>query len=210
MPRNDYLLNNQDNTSTCERLNTSFGLNNKPTKIILYAPTYREVPKENELILHKILSEFDNVDPLLKKQDYYILFRPHYFHDGIGKLFKKYSNIKYAGNDIYNDVRDLMIYSDLLVTDYSSIFVDYLLLERPIIFYPFDLEKYKETRGLINNFDNTIETPGPSIVSIKELAYLNKLSLKNYNLNTSKHYYHKYPDNHSCERIVSFIVNTLM
>ena len=61
----------------------------------------------------------------------------------------------------YGDINDLYIASDLLVTDYSSVFFDYANLERPIIFYMYDLEHYaNEMRGFYLSLD---ELPGPIV-----------------------------------------------
>ena len=48
---------------------------------------------------------------------------------------------------------------DLLVTDYSSIYIDYLLTEKPIVFLPYDKEQYLEGRGMNFGYDEV--TPGP-------------------------------------------------
>lgn len=69
--------------------------------------------------------------------------------------------------DIYSFIDKV----DILMTDYSSIFFDYLLWEKPMIFFPYDLEYYKnEDRGLI--FDYYEFTPGPKVFSLEELKKL--------------------------------------
>ena len=62
---------------------------------------------------------------------------------------------------ICNNINDILNVFDLLITDYSSIFIDYLLLERPIMLLPYDLEYYKKAKGLYFNFDEI--NPGPKI-----------------------------------------------
>lgn len=66
---------------------------------------------------------------------------------------------------------------DLLITDYSSIYIDYLLLERPILFLPYDREAYLKTRGF--NFDYDEVTPGPKPKSYAE--FLNSIEGLLYN-----------------------------
>jgi CDP-glycerol glycerophosphotransferase len=61
----------------------------------------------------------------------------------------------------YGDINDLYIAADILVTDYSSVFFDFANLERPIIFYMYDLEHYaNEMRGFYLSLD---ELPGPVV-----------------------------------------------
>ena len=112
------------------------------------------------------------------------------------------------GYDEYPETRDLMIYSDILITDYSSIFIDYLLLEKPIIFYTFDLREYEKLRGLVIDYDNDIHTPGPKINSLSEIFSIDNNFIK-YDLSKSKHFFHKYVDGNSCERIYEFLVNEI-
>ncbi|MCP4220690.1 MAG: hypothetical protein GY765_39045, partial [bacterium] len=66
------------------------------------------------------------------------------------------------------DIYPFLPLADLLITDYSSIYFDYLLLDRPIVFFPYDLETYiNEERGLIFEYDRL--TPGPHCFSREEL-----------------------------------------
>src|SRR5699024_11465680 len=66
------------------------------------------------------------------------------------------------------DIQELYLASDMLVTDYSSVFFDYSLLKRPISFYAYDLEKYRqELRGFY--LDYSTELPGPIVESADAL-----------------------------------------
>ena len=67
----------------------------------------------------------------------------------------------------YNDINDLYIISDLLITDYSSVFFDYSVLKRPIIFYMYDLEDYKH--NLRDFYIDLKELPGPIVEKEKDL-----------------------------------------
>lgn len=66
------------------------------------------------------------------------------------------------------DVYPLLAEADALVTDYSSVFFDYLLLDRPVVFFPYDRADYEATRGLY--FDYDAITPGPVATTDGELA----------------------------------------
>lgn len=69
------------------------------------------------------------------------------------------------------DVYPFLKLSDVLVTDYSSVYFDFLWLDRPVVFYPYDLEYFKSSdRGLI--FDYEEMTPGPKAYTIQDLLIL--------------------------------------
>ena len=135
-------------------------------KIILYAPTFRD----NK---HSEVSGYENASGLdfdkLKEQigdEYIILFRAHYF---VAKNmdFEKYKDFVIDVSD-YEDVNDLYIVSDMLITDYSSVFFDYANLKRPIIFYMYYYEDYKKNARDFYLDQN--ELPGPITKSQDELV----------------------------------------
>ena len=60
-----------------------------------------------------------------------------------------------------------MLITDILVTDYSSIPFEFALLERPMIFYAYDLEEYMKTTGIIENYMDLV--PGPIVYNTEEI-----------------------------------------
>src|SRR5699024_7562508 len=72
--------------------------------------------------------------------------------------------------------QELMIASDMLVTDYSSVMFDYLNLQRPIYFYCYDLEDYADMRGFYFEFEK--EVPGPVVKNTSNLC--RKIKKENY------------------------------
>ena len=137
-PRNDDLVNYTD--EDVQRVKKALGLpENK--KIILYAPTWRDNQHQSGLgYTYKTEVDFDRLRNELS-DEYVILFRAHYF------VANKFDFSKYAGfvynASLYDDINDLYIISDILITDYSSVFFDYSILKRPIIYYMYDLEEYQ-------------------------------------------------------------------
>ena len=135
-------------------------------KIILYAPTWRD---------NKFRGSGDYEMPLPFKKgfsesakDCFFLLRMHYFVSGTDDTREAFGE---SAVDVssYNDINDLYLVSDMLVTDYSSVFFDYALLGRPIVFYAYDEEEYKgELRGLY--FDMESYCPGPVVRTQEELA----------------------------------------
>lgn len=134
-------------------------------KVILYAPTWREnqhVPGEG--YRYRLQADFEKWKTILG-QEYVILFRAHYFISG------QYDFGVYDGFVIdvsaLDDVNDLYLVSDLLITDYSSVFFDYANLNRPILFYMYDYEAYKNQ---MRDFYLDIHTlPGPVVKTQEEL-----------------------------------------
>jgi CDP-glycerol glycerophosphotransferase len=173
-PRNDFLTtNNKIDTINSIKRNLKLPENKK---IILYAPTWRD----NEYHT-KGKYKFDlNFD--LKKfeeelsDEYIIILRLHYLVsenlnlDGYENFIFDYSN--------YEDIRDLYLISDILMTDYSSVFFDFSILNRPIIFYTYDLDNYKnELRGFYFDFEKS--APGPICKTSDEV--LNNIKKLNQN-----------------------------
>lgn len=110
-------------------------------RVILYAPTWREnqhVP--GEAYRYRLEVDFDKWSRALS-DEYVILFRAHYL------VAEQYDLSKWKGF-VYNvsdwdDVNDLYLAADVLVTDYSSVFFDFANLERPILFYMYDYDAYR-------------------------------------------------------------------
>lgn len=154
-PRNDRLVNVPEGESG--RIRKSLGIEGR--KVILYAPTWRDNQHTSgQGYTYKTEVDFDKLQRELG-DEYVILFRAHYL------VANSFDFARYGGfvRDVsaYPDINDLYIASDLLVTDYSSVFFDYSNLERPVIFYMYDLEQYAgEMRGFYLSLD---ELPGPVV-----------------------------------------------
>ena len=107
--------------------------------MILYAPTWRD----DEFYgsgQYKFTLELD-LDRLKKEfgDEYVIVLRTHYYVVDALDL-TPYKGFVYNGS-VYNDIARLYLISDVLITDYSSVFFDYANLRRPMIFFMYDLEK---------------------------------------------------------------------
>ncbi|WP_223806015.1 CDP-glycerol glycerophosphotransferase family protein [Ornithinibacillus gellani] len=163
-PRND-VLTNQNNMETVEQLKKACQL---PTdkKVILYAPTWRDnqfydVGKykfEIQLDMKRMQKELG--------EDYVLVLRLHYLVA---------ENLDLTGLEgfaydfsTYGDIKDLYLLADILITDYSSVFFDYAILKRPILFFVYDLDDYRDDlRGFYFDFEQ--EAPGPLLQSTMEI-----------------------------------------
>lgn len=137
----------------------------KDKKVILYAPTWRDDQYKNGTgYSYNLAIDFDKFRKKFGK-DYVILFRAHYLIAEIIDL-SKYKGFIYNVSD-YSDINDLYIISDMIVTDYSSVFFDYANLKRPMLFYMYDLEDYKSNaRDFYFDLD---ELPGPIVLKEEDL-----------------------------------------
>ena len=130
-PRNDSLFNFTD--ETIANIKQSLNIENIGNKkIILYAPTWRDNQHTSGVgYTYKTEVDFDYLKKELEN-DYIILFRAHYLVANSFD-FKKYEGFVYDVSN-YENINDLYIISDILITDYSSVFFDYANLKKPIIF----------------------------------------------------------------------------
>lgn len=121
-------------------------------KILTYLPTFRD-GKANPLEGSGL--DFAELDVWLGERNLHLVVKAHH-EQLIGE--KPYLNIEFLPVDVAAML--LLRETDILVTDYSSIFIEFLVLDRPIIFYAFDLDLYTTTmREMYFNYDDI--TPGP-------------------------------------------------
>lgn len=163
-PRNDFL--SQYTPEDVLRVKKTLGLENCDKKIILYAPTWRDNQHDARSgYVYDNPVDFD----LLQKElsdEYVILFRAHYLvADNFN--FDAYQGFIYNVSE-YDDINELYVTADLLITDYSSVFFDYAILKRPMLFYMYDMEEYRdEMRGF---YLDCSELPGPIVKTERELV----------------------------------------
>jgi len=206
-PRNDIFF---DRTRVFDELSNRFNLN-RYEKVILYCPTWRENAAGRN-IGTKVPFSVDflkKLNDFLKNKNYIMLMKKH--DSEIGKCFDipNFSNILNVSKDV--DIQELLINVDMIITDYSSVFKDYCLTGRPMIFYLFDYEEY--TKGKDNLYtDYFSDVPGP--LAMKEEDLLN--CLMNIDTITSDLTYkkkyeqliidnHYYKDGKSSERLYNYL-----
>lgn len=133
-------------------------------KIILYMPTHRSAGKiQMNLEQH---FDFKELNAFCGRMNAVFIINKHFCHREEKKV-EGYKNIIDITDKGY-DSQQLLIYADLLITDYSSCYIDYLLRERPVVFYQYDLESYKQNERELYFYDS-VTLPGPVVKSYKEL-----------------------------------------
>ena len=204
-PRNDYLFNYKK--EDIDKIKKLLKLP-KGKKVILYAPTFRDNQHTSGVgYTYNLGINFDKMQKELSK-DYIILFRTHYFVSNSFD-FSKYDKFIYDVSK-YDDINDLYIISDLLITDYSSVFFDFANLKKPMLFYMYDLDDYKN--NLRDFYFDLNILPGPIVKQEDELIK----EIKNID-NYDELYHDKYikfnekfnylDDGKSTERVVEVIFN---
>ena len=151
-PRNDVLFTKTDKEKV---LGSMYPDLPSCKKAILYAPTFRDYGVTS-LFPFK---DYDKMalDAFLEKEDAVIFLRTHISEQGNAGPYLS-DRVRYLGNEQAEDIMDIADMFDILITDYSSIYIDYLLLDRPLIFLPYDKEQYLKGRGM--NFEYDKVTPG--------------------------------------------------
>jgi len=133
----------------------------KTSKNILYVPTWRE---EETLFFPFENFSYDELEGFLEENKMTIFIKGHQFEKGLAKI-KEGKRIRVIRNEI-EDIMEIINGFDMIITDYSSVYFDYLLTEKPIVFLPYDLDEYSKKRGF--NFEYDEVTPGPKPKNFKE------------------------------------------
>lgn len=206
-PRNDFLKNytEEDVKAIKEELSIP-----QDKKVILYAPTWRDNQHNSEIgYVYKPEADFDMLRDELG-DDCVILFRAHYLVANAFD-FEKYSGFVYDVSEVA-DINRLYIASDILITDYSSVFFDFANLKRPIVFYMYDFDSYaNDIRGF---YVDTAELPGPIVKTSSELIQAIKaINLKEFDFdkeypNFSKKFNYL-DDGNASKRVIEEIIEEI-
>lgn len=161
-PRNEILLNHTSTQVNAIKLKYKIPLNKK---VILYAPTWRDNHFNHKGYLFTLKVDFDKWYEKLG-DDYVVVFKPHYLISNNFKFESDHGFIVDGTKCL--DINELYLISDILITDYSSVFFDYALLNRPIYYYMYDIEEYQnKLRGFYIDIDK--ELPGLIFTNENEL-----------------------------------------
>ncbi|WP_170239544.1 CDP-glycerol glycerophosphotransferase family protein [Streptococcus suis] len=129
---------------------------------VYYLPTYRANRDKNPILYE----DMSYLNDQLKKNNIFLKIKPHFASISDWEIVEKYSNIQLLDAEL--DVYDGLLETDLLITDYSSVYFDFLLTDKPILFYPYDLEHYRDLeRGFTMSYED--HTPGTKVYSYGEL-----------------------------------------
>lgn len=194
-PRLDYLLNKENEVSAKEKF-LSLYPEAKGKKIILYAPTFRDDAERDR----RLLDCFNDEKLLNELGDEYCLFiRLHPQVHTASADFK-------CATDVtdYGDVRELVLASDILITDYSSICMDFCVLDKKAVFYCPDLEWYRERRDFYFDYEDFV--PGEVCKDFSRLAEAIKAPFCEERNNRFKEMNFSFTDTKNSERVIKNII----
>ena len=167
-PRNDGLFQKNDCREILGQLCPDLP---EYTKTVLYAPTFRDYGQV-QLFPFKDFDQ-EQLEAFLEEKNMLLFIRTHVAEQGSAAPYLG-KRIRFLGNEQAEDVTGILNIFDCLVTDYSSIYIDYLLTDKPMIFLPYDRQQYLDGRGM--NFDYDDVTPGPKPETFND--FLDALSPK--------------------------------
>ena len=176
-PRNDFITN-----ATSEDILKIKEKYNIPTdkKVILYAPTWRDNQYVAAGYTFELKADFHKWKEVLG-DDYVVIFKPHY------NIINKYENETLDGFLVNiaaeAEINELYVISDVLITDYSSVFFDYAVLNRPIYFYMYDFDDYRDQ---LRGFYLDVHTELPGKIYEEEDAMLQAIVSGDYNFECLK------------------------
>lgn len=205
-PRND-ILHNHEGITKVEEIKRRLNLENNK-KVILYAPTFRDDQKSSgnkfsfdiSMDLEKLKSHLGD--------EYILLLRMHIVVGNKIQIDEEMSSfVRNVSN--YDEIQELYLISDILITDYSSVMFDFANTKKPILFYTYDLESYRDDiRGFYLDFE--YEAPGPLLKTTNDILE-NVTNIKNVRLEYKEKYqafYNKFcslEDGKASERVVDHV-----
>ena len=201
-PRADVLLHDFPNEDLCmeKDFKNIKNLKQNGKKIFIYMPTYRDSGKDisgwlKSDRLHKFLQENNSI----------LVCKLHPNDDNV--LDFEYTDSFYKMNN-KSDIYPVLKYSDALITDYSSVYYDYLLLDKPILYYPIDIEEYEASRGFYEPYEEL--TAGAKADNEEELINAMQDVINGVDNYKEKRKVlcdrmFKYQDGHNCERVLDWI-----
>lgn len=148
---------------SCEE--DKFPSNIKENYVITYMPTHRGRGQMEKGITDVL--NLDEINQFCENNNCLFLIKSHMYSKPV--KIEKYRNVRDVSEDNI-DTQLLLKYSNILITDYSSCFTDYLLLNRPILFYCYDLDEYLIDANEMY-FDYEEVTPGAKVKTFEEIMY---------------------------------------
>lgn len=165
-PRNDRLFSTD--SEAVLKLLDKYGVEVDSKKdIILYAPTWKGSDYNHPSIdVDEYINFKRDLEAIIDTDKYQVLLKPHQV---VYKEMKKAGLMSDSLIPAFIDTNELLSVTDILISDYSSIFYDYLVTDKPVLFYIPDIDEYKNYRGLYLSPD---QLPGPCLTKVDQIGYV--------------------------------------
>lgn len=200
IPRMDFYFNNINKNQLRKKFNSKYPIA-KDKKIILYAPTFRDDEEKNDIFNFLDLEEFNRE----LGEDYILAIR---LHPKIKNFYRKNleNNSEFINCSDWENEQELLVLADILITDYSSIMIEYAALNKPIIFFTYDLDTYiTKDRGFYYDFEKNV--PGTIVKNTEQL--IRTIKNKDFSEEKTKEFLSKQfnrIDGEASKRIVDFVL----
>lgn len=197
VPRTDFFYNKQAVDNAAEQIRTALPeLTEK--KVLLYAPTFRDAEFDVEKIHLNI--------ELMKKSlgsEYHLLLKLH-----PAVKLSGFNNDEFV-TDVSDgfEINSLLVFADILITDYSSIPFEFSILNKPMIFFPYDLKEYEKERGIWFHYESYM--PGP--IAYNTEAIIKAVQENDFDMQKITAFndrWNKYSSGHSSRNLVQHIYKT--
>jgi CDP-glycerol glycerophosphotransferase (TagB/SpsB family) len=210
LPRYEILKNEYSLSKYLQQENQYILDIKKNKKLILYAPTFRE---NSVLPLEEITKdEWIKIKKFMEKQNYIFVIRPHPYDKFTIPDYIKSDCIIILDTYKITETNLLLRYTDLLIVDFSSIWIDFLLTQKPILGFSKSFYTYTSfERGFIYDFRKIF----PSIFTnnIDEMLFHIEKNMKNFKFNenylSTKNKFHKYDITHNFKKEIQYLLKEL-
>ncbi len=199
-PRNDFISN--ATKAQCEEIKKKYHIP-LDKKVVLYAPTWRDNSYVSSGYTFELQVDFKKWQEILG-DEFIVIFKPHYL------IINQFENDASLHGFVYSinaeaEINELYVISDMLITDYSSVFFDYAILKRPIYFYMYDLEEYaNELRGFY--LDIYQDLPGQIYTDESQMMLDVKEGVYDYErLNIFNQRFNHMEDGHCAKRVIDIL-----
>lgn len=201
-PRNDILV--RSDPADVRRVRAKLGVP-EGVKLLLYAPTYREdvsvIPRESRMDLARTLDLLEQ-----NGEKWMCLYRAHYLSEGIdlqavqGRLMDMTQ---------YEDMSELLLVADMLLTDYSSCATDCCIMDKPIFMYMADYDHYLSTRACYYDPHDTPLYIAHNQTELEKLIQSTDADAARANCRALRDYYGINETGHATDAVCDYIIDKL-
>lgn len=223
LPRTDALLNPErveaENLpiSVAEAFAAAKKIKGK-RKLVLYAPTFRQHFEQGEKrycsgLFPLTEAQHDELEAYLRANDLVLGVRTHGYFSPEGRAQWQYSDVIVdCGNEQFADIQGLLLAADAVVTDYSSLWLDFMLRDKPMFAWVYDRSKYQRDRGWLYNIDDVF--PGEMGESFEDFMQFLTATAGSHEIDHkafdySKSLFYKYLDGECSARVYAHILASL-
>lgn len=203
VPRTDIFFDEEYKREKMDELYDKYPIL-RGKKVIMFAPTFRGNGQKtayydfDKFDIEKMYNEFG--------KEYVVIMKLHPFVKNVPKIDEKYSDF-IIDLSTEREINDLLFISDILITDYSSVCFEYSLLNRPMIFFAYDMEAYIASRDFYYPYKSFV--PGPIVRDTDGIVnVIKKGDFKLEKLESFRNKFFDHFDGKSTERVVDMILGS--